>query len=120
MAESNKKTVNLLIHAFAVAHALTALLLYATKMGDEVALTVLTIVMIMAVARLYNSPLEVMAGISLLGCFAGFYLGTKGAQILSLIAPDIGRYANVIVTFLVTEALGWVTYMVVKPKRVRR
>lgn len=115
--QGKTKTTNLLIHVFAVAHALTALLLYSTAMGDEILLTILTIVMIIAIARLYGSPLEVAAAIALLGCFAGFYLGTKGADLLESWAPMLDGYINVCVTFVVTEALGWVTYIVVKPKK---
>lgn len=114
------KISNLLIHIFAFAHALTALLLFSTSMGDEIPLTLLTIVMIIAVSRIYESPLEVSAALALLGCFAGFYLGTKGLTLMIFIEPHLGAYANVITTFIVTEILGWVTYIVVKPKKIVR
>lgn len=115
--KTKTKTTHLLIHVFAVAHALTALLLYSTALGDELLLTIFTIVMIIAIARLWGSPLEVAAALALLGCFAGFYLGTKGATLVADWAPVLNGYVNVCVTFAVTETLGWATYIVVKPKR---
>lgn len=113
------RSINLLIHVFALAHALTALLLWSTAFGDEIPLTILTIVMIIAIGGLYHSPLEVSAAMALLGCFAGFYLGTEGHKLIESLTLLSGNYASAITTLAVTEILGWVTFTVLKPKKLK-
>ena len=50
--DSKKKMTGMMIHGFAVAHAVAAALLAQTLVGDEAVLTALTIAMIIAVARM--------------------------------------------------------------------
>lgn len=106
--------VNLLIHSFALAHAITAALLFNTSFGDDVLLTILTIAMIVTIARLYNCPMEVAAALALLGCFAGFYLGTRLPELI----PEAGDWIHSLTTAVITEILGWVTFVIVKRKVV--
>lgn len=103
---------NLIIHLFALAHALTVLLLRQHGLSDEIPLTILTIVMIILVGRNYNFPLDVSAMLALLFCFAGFYMGTQGAEFLS--QTSLAHYANIICTVVITEILGWATVWITK------
>lgn len=104
---------HVMIHGFAAAHAVTAAAFSQTIVGDEVALTTLTISMIIAISRLYNQPIEVGSAFALLGTFAGFYLGTRGAVFCVKWIPFVGNAANAIATTMTTETLGWVTYYIV-------
>jgi gas vesicle protein len=42
------------------------------------------------------------------------HLGTRGAVLLVKWIPGVGNVANAITTAIVTEILGWVTYVIVK------
>jgi hypothetical protein len=113
---SKATKINLSIHGFALAHAITSLLLYSTKMGDSIPLTILTIAMIVIVARLYDYPLDVTAILALLSCFAGFYIGTVGAKFIAGYSTFLDQYVHQVTTFAVTELLGWATFFIVKKK----
>lgn len=115
--ENKLLTTNIIIHGFAVAHATVAATLAQTMLGDEAALTGLTIIMIIAISRLYNQPIEVGSAFAFLGIFAGFYLGTRGAMMCVKWIPGIGNAANAIATTITTEVLGWATYCVVSRNR---
>lgn len=82
MQNHNSFISNVVIHGFAAAHAVTAASLAQTMVGDEAALTVLTIAMIISLSRIYNAPVSWGGALSFLGVFAGFYLGTRGATCL--------------------------------------
>lgn len=103
-----------IIHGFAAAHAVTAFFLAQTMIGDEAALTFLTIAMILAITRVNGKPWFVGDGLRLIGTMAGFYLGTRGAMMLVKWIPGIGNVANAITTTAVTELLGWSTYLLVR------
>ncbi len=105
--------LNLLIHGFAIAHALVAWLLFGTRIGDSAILTILTIAMILFIVRLYEFPLDIALIFAMLCCFAGFYLGTSGAGLLKLYLPSCSTYAPEITTFFVTEFFGWITFLIV-------
>jgi hypothetical protein len=84
-------------------------------MSDDVALSALTILLIVLVANQYGLPLEVSTALALLFCVAGFFIGTKGAQIITqMFNTDIKILPNIIMTFITTEILGWSTYFVTK------
>ncbi|MDR2585576.1 MAG: histidine kinase [Prevotellaceae bacterium] len=100
---------HVLIHGFAAAHALTAYLLFGTQLGDSAILTILTVTMILFIARLNDFPVEASLVFAALSCFAGFYLGTKGAELFSHYFPHRSHYAPQVTTTLVTELLGWIT-----------
>jgi len=110
---------HLIIHLFALAHALACLFLYNTAIGDAVVLTCLTIAMGVTLVRFYNGPVEVLVGLLLLSSFAGFFLGTNGAILIQRIFPEMEEvYTHVLTTTLVTEFLGWVLFFVLKRKKV--
>lgn len=105
---------HLLVHLFALAHALVALCFSLLNWSDEIPLTCLTILMIILVARTYNFPLDLSAVMALLFCFAGFFMGSEGGEILRLfISTGWQPLPNIITTFCVTELLGWATYLIV-------
>lgn len=118
MTASRKLLTNLIIHSFAIAHALTVILLRGSRIGDDTVLTILTILMILLLTRQYEFPLDISAAIALLCCLSGFYLGTKGAEMLEQSSNRlIAEYSNVITTVMVTEILGWITFFIVRRKR---
>lgn len=112
---------NLLIHSFAVAHAAVVALFSYFDLPDEVPLTILTVLMIILVVRLYKFPYDLSAVLSLMFCFGGFFLGTKGGELMSNHTTGFWHdYANVIVTFLVTEMVGWVAYLIAKNLHIKQ
>jgi hypothetical protein len=114
---SKKVAVHILIHGFALAHGVTSLLLFHTSVGDSVALTILTIAMVVSVAYQYEYPLDVTAILALLCCFAGFYLGTAGVLFIVEYLEVFSAYTNQITTVLVTELLGWATFFIVRKNK---
>ena len=114
---TRKVILNILIHGFALAHGVTSLLLFHTSVGDGVALTMLTIAMVVSVSYQYGYPLDVTAILALLCCFAGFYLGTAGAQLIMESLEPLSEFAHQITTVLVTELLGWATFFIVRKNK---
>lgn len=103
----------MIIHSFALAHALSVIVLRALNADDSIVLTILTISMVIWLTQLFDLPIEVTAAVTLVCCFAGFYLGTKGAEIIvSDIGMSVAVVANVITTIVVTEIIGWITYLI--------
>jgi NhaP-type Na+/H+ or K+/H+ antiporter len=114
---TGKVAVHSLIHSFALAHGVTSLLLFHTSVGDGVALTMLTIAMVVSVSYRYDYPLDVTAILALLCCFAGFYLGTAGAQLIMEYLQALSEFAHQVTTVLVTELLGWATFFIVRKNK---
>ncbi|HBZ34552.1 MAG TPA: hypothetical protein DEO38_05575 [Bacteroidales bacterium] len=84
-------------------------------MNDDVPLSILTILLIVLVADQYGFPLEVSTALALLFCIAGFFIGTKGAELINMIFNfEEKTITNIIMTFVTTEILGWSTYFIVK------
>lgn len=109
-----KKMTGILIHGFAAAHAATALILAQTVIGDEAALTALTVTMIMAVAKINGADWDSGTALAFLGVFIGSYAGMRGAAFLVKWIPGLGNCINAIVTAATTEVLGWATYVFVQ------
>ncbi len=103
------------IHGFAVAHALSAAAILWRGADPGTWLTILTIGLIVSLSRINDYPLDVTGALALIGCFAGFFLGTTGAEIFSKMLPEMA--AQVVTTVLVTEVLGWLSYLIVKRKK---
>lgn len=112
--DSKKRMTGMMIHGFAVAHAVTAALLAQTLVGDEAALTALTVAMIIAVAKMNGADWDTGMALAFLGIFIGGYVGVRGATFLIKWIPGIGNAANAAVTLTTTEALGWATYLFIK------
>lgn len=109
-----KRTTALMIHGFAVAHAATAFALAQTMVGDEAALTVLTIAMIECVARVNDRKWGAAEAFAVMGVMAGGYIGTRLGVAFVKWIPGLGNGANAAATFATTEILGWITYTLVK------
>lgn len=113
--------INLIVHLFALAHALVAFSLRSLDLDDSIPLTVLTLAMIITISRVYSLPVDVTVALTFVCCFAGFYLGTSGAETV-LRAFDLGMTIgmNAITTFVVSEVLGWITYFIAHKRNVEK
>lgn len=109
-----KRVTALIIHGFAVAHAATAFALAQTMVGDEIALTLLTIAMIECIARANDRKWGVGEALAVMGVIAGTYIGTRLGVTLIKWVPGLGNGANAAATFTTTEILGWLAYAIVK------
>lgn len=104
---------NRIIHLFALAHALVALLSRAFHYYDDVPLTVLTISMIVVISIRYRLQIEITAILTLIASFVGFLLGVYGAYCLYFVTHS-DYLSPALSTFLVTEILGWGTLLVAR------
>ena len=109
-----KKVTALIIHGFAIAHAVTAFTLSQTVGGDELALTALTIAMIECIARANGRDWDAGEALSIMGIILGSYIGIRLGVMFVKLFPGPGNLANATATFLTTEFLGWLTYAIVK------
>lgn len=105
---------NIIVLVFVIAHGLTCLLLHDTKVGDGIFLTCLTIGMVYALISFYRTSFDVFLGLAFLSCFAGFYIGTEGADLLDRWIPSWGVWVNVIVTMVTTELLGLIIILLIR------
>lgn len=112
--EEKKRATGMMIHGFAVAHALTAGVLAQTLVGDEAALTALTVAMIIAVAKVNGVKWGSGAALSFFGLFVGGYMSLRGTAFLFKWIPGIGNVANAGLTFTSTEIVGWAVYLFIK------
>ena len=100
------KRTPLIIHGFAILHALVSILCLAVGVPDSVLLTLLTITMTVLLALRYSLTIEITALTVVLVNITGFFLGTLGARLFALFihGPMLQRAAA---TFVTTEILGW-------------
>jgi Flp pilus assembly protein protease CpaA len=73
--------------------------------------------MIIILTRVNDYPLDVTAALALICCLGGFFLGTVGADWIVSILKVSTDLSQIITTFLVTELLGWITYIIVRAPR---
>lgn len=100
----------MLIHLFAAAHALIATVSRWVNYVDDVPLTILTISLIVIIALRYRLHAEMIAVLTLVGTFAGYLLGSYGAQLIGLVISN-PISASALTTLLYTELLGWSIYL---------
>lgn len=105
---------SIIIHSLAFIHALSCFLLRLSDIGDGPVLTILTITMVVLIINFFKGTTDVFLSLLLISCLAGFYLGTNGAILLSKIFPFSEILTHVITTFLVTEVLGWLVFIIVR------
>jgi len=108
------KTAHVIIHGFAMAHAVFAAIISSQQSDPGILLTILTIAMIVILSLLNDYPLDVTTALALISCFAGFFLGTVGSEWITSLFAVKPTVAQIITTVLVTELLGWVTYFIVR------
>ena len=103
------RQTGVIIHLFAAAHALTAVITRLLDYYDDIPLTILTILMIVVIAARRNLSINLTAAIipfvTLFGYISGVWLGMRLQMLLD---SPIVSYA--ITTFVLTEIFGWATY----------
>ena len=70
--------------------------------------------MVYALISFYRASFDVFLGLAFLSCFAGFYIGTEGADLLDRWIPSWGVWVNVIVTMVTTELLGLIIILLIR------
>lgn len=108
------KTAHIIVHGFAFAHAGLAAIILTQQSDPGILLSILTIAMILVLALLNDYPLDVTTALALISCFAGFFLGTVGAKWMVSLFAVSPMLAQIITTGIVTELLGWLTYLIVR------
>lgn len=109
--ETHALSVGLMIHLFALAHAIVAMAGRSLHYYDDVPLTILTLAMVVIISIRMRLQVELTAIIALVAGFVGFLMGVYGAlSIRILVRSDL--LAPAISTFLVTELIGWGTWFV--------
>jgi two-component system, LytTR family, sensor kinase len=108
------KIAHLVVHGFALAHAALAALILSQHLDPGIFLTILTIAMIVILAKLNDYPLDVTTALTLIFCLGGFFLGTTGAKFFTMHLRASPFTAQIITTVLVTEILGWITFFIVR------
>ena len=101
------------IHLFALLHAAVALGCRAFGMSDEIALTLLTMLMVVLICLRQGAGTRFMAASVILVNLFGFAIGKGLSLLLSpLIASDLVKYP--LATFVTTEILGWATLLLAR------
>ena len=99
-----------IIHLFAAAHALTALLTRLFNYQDDIPLTLLTIAMLIIIALRRRLPINiivlVLPVVTLTAFLSGVWLGRQLALLTG--SPTL---AAVVVTFLLSEFWGWTAWL---------
>lgn len=98
-----------IIHLFALAHAVIAILSRVANYVDDVPLTVLTLALVVIIGLRHNLQAEFIAVMALVGTFAGYLFGSFGATLVAMVVRD-NVLAPALTTALITELLGWGVY----------
>ena len=101
----------LIIHLFAILHAGVAFGCRALGLTDEIALTLLTMLLVVVVCLRRGMSAKFMAFSLILVNIIGFGIGKGFSSLLGLVSSD-PLVVNPISTFLTTEILGWGIYMI--------
>lgn len=101
-----KIRVGWIIHIFAVAHAVTALICRATGVEDELLLTIMTMAMALLICVRKGFSAEFTAASIIMVNILGYLMGNAGAWVFAHILNS--TYAvHAFATALTTEILGW-------------
>ena len=116
MADSTRRDINkrvtaLIIHGFTIAHVVAAGIL-GPAAGSVLA--PMTGAMVIAIGAQCSAGFSVKKALKVMANFVGFILGVSIAEFLVGLIPGIGNIANAIATGIVTEILGWATYIVLR------
>ncbi len=107
-----------IIHLFALAHAVVAVVSRALNYYDDVPLTLLTISMVAILSIRYRLQVELSAVLILIASFVGFLAGGYGGLALRVVLRS-DLWAPAITTFLVTELIGWSIWLFVRNRAPR-
>ncbi len=112
------KFVSVVVHIFAIAHALSCYLFRLGGLSDAYILSVLTVSMVVIIILFFKVSLDVLVSLLLISSLAGFYLGTHGAVLIQSFFSVSVISSHIITTFFVTEIIGWLVFIIVrKPKK---
>lgn len=103
---SRRETLQLTIHGFALLHALTAALCYATGINDALFLTILTMTMSVLICTRNRVRVEITAISIILVNIVGYVIGVGIGQITSQLINS-AELSPAVATFITTEFLGW-------------
>ncbi len=95
-----------IIHIFAVLHAIATLGCRYIGVNDEMALTMLTIAMVVIICLQKKLNIEFTAASIIIVKVVGYIMGNLGAKLFQLIIDSSG-IVHAISTFLTTEIIGW-------------
>lgn len=109
MNQSKGLSTPTIIHLFALAHAVIALLSRVINYVDDVPLTILTLALVVIIGLRHGLQAEIVAILALVGTLVGYLLGLPGAELITLIIHD-ELLSPAITTALLTELLGWSVY----------
>ncbi len=94
------------IHIFAALHAMATLGCRYLGLNDEMALTILTIAMVVIICLQKNLNIEFTAASIIIVKVVGYIMGNLGAKFFQLIIDSLG-IVHALSTFLTTEIIGW-------------
>lgn len=98
--------ISIIIHLFAVLHAVVALSCRLAGIEDELLLTILTMTMVLLICRKRGLNIELTAASIIVANILGYLLGNAGARLLSMVLES--QYLiHSLSTALTTEILGW-------------
>lgn len=109
--DREKKVVTLIIHGFTIVHIIAA---GVAGPAAGAILTPLTVIMVVCIGLQCKAGFNSQTAIAVMADFVGFILGVSIAEFIVGLIPGIGNIANAIATGVVTELLGWATYLVLK------
>jgi uncharacterized protein (DUF697 family) len=113
---------HLIIHSSATAAAITAgalagIPILGPAAGGSVILTAITAGMVVAIGGEFGQNFETSAILGLAGQFLAMTIGTSLLQTALSIIPGLGTVSNALLTFGVTESIGWAAYLLFKEGR---
>ncbi|MDO4758818.1 MAG: histidine kinase [Rikenellaceae bacterium] len=109
MHNKNGVSTPVIIHLFALAHALIAIMSRVANYVDDVPLTILTLALVVIIALRHGLQAEIVAILALMSTLVGYLLGLVGGDLIELIIHD-RMLAPALTTALLTELLGWGIY----------
>ena len=98
--------IAIIIHLFALLHALTAIFCHYAGMEDELMLTVLTMLMTLLICRKKKLNIELTASSIIVANIIGYMMGNIGANFLEKFLSS-ASLIHAISTTVTTEILGW-------------
>lgn len=106
-----ERFVAFIVHGFTVAHMIVALV---SGPAAGPFLTPMTISMVVIIADLCGKGANTKSALKVMAQFLGFILGCSIAEFIVGLFPFAGNFANCIATGIVTEILGFTTYIVLR------
>ena len=101
-----KKGVTLMIHIFALLHAVVALTCRLTGVIDELLLTMLTMIMALLICLKWERSIEFTASSIIIVNILGYFSGILWAQFFSLFTKQ-ALIIHPLSTLVTTEIIGW-------------